>query len=165
MEPRPKIKPEISQLDKILEVAGWLSLSLIWIITLLHYKNLPETIPVHFNVAGQADGFGDKTSIFFLPVLGTVLFIGMSILNLYPQIFNYPVKITEENAMKQYAMATRLIRVLKLSVIITFILIVWLTGSTAVNQSGNTGIWLLPVILGITFIPLAYYLLKSFKEK
>jgi uncharacterized membrane protein len=165
METRPKIKPEPTTSDNLIEAAGWLALAMIWLITIFNYKNLPGTIPTHFNIAGEADNYGNRSTIFFMPVLGTILFIGMTILNRFPHIFNYPVKITPENGLKQYAMATRLIRVLKLSILVLFILIIYLTTSAALNKQEKLSIWFLPLTLAIIFMPLVYYIIKSFKNK
>jgi uncharacterized membrane protein len=165
MEPRPKLKPEPTNADRLLEAAGWLALAMIWLITIFNYKNLPDTIPTHFNIAGEADNYGNRSAIFFLPVLGTVLFIGMTILNRFPHVFNFPVKITPDNALRQYSMATRLIRVLKLSILVLFILIIYLTTSAALNKLEKLSIWFLPLTLAIIFIPLVLYIIKSFKEK
>lgn len=164
MESRPKIKADLTTLDRLIEVAGWLALSLIWIITLFYYRNLPETIPTHFNAAGVADDFGPKITLFLLPSIGTILFIGMTILNRYPHVFNYPVKITPENALKQYTMATRLVRVLKLAVLVIFTTITWMTSFSAINQTGELGIWFLPGMMVIIFVPLGYYLVHAFRN-
>jgi uncharacterized membrane protein len=165
METRPKIKPEQSAFDIILEISGWVVLSLLWIITLYFFKNLPDNIPTHFNAAGEVDAYGNRSSILLLPVIGTVLFIGMTILNRYPYIFNYPVKISPENATKQYTMATRLIRLLKLSILIIFIMIIWSTSNVALEKSSRMGAWFLPVMLGIIFIPMGFYIFRSFRLK
>jgi uncharacterized membrane protein len=165
METRPKIKSEQTTADRIIEIAGWLSLALIWFITLFFYKKLPATVPTHFNAAGTADGFGPKATFFLLPALGTLLFIGLTIMNNFPHVFNYPVKITAENAQKQYTMATRLIRVLKLSILLIFTILAWSTSNAALNKTNNVGFWFLPVILLIVFVPLGIYIAKSFRNK
>jgi uncharacterized membrane protein len=165
METRPKINLNLTSTDRIIEIAGWLALAFIWIITLFHYRNLPDTIPSHFNVAGQADGFGPKTSIFILPVLGTILFIGLTILNRFPQVFNYPVKLTPENVANQYMMATRLIRYLKLAILAIFAIILWLSSYAAIHQTNSIGIWLLPTMMIMIFVPIGYYIYKSFRNK
>jgi uncharacterized membrane protein len=164
METRSNIKPEPSTADKLIEIAGWFLLLMIWLITIFAYKNLPGTIPTHFNIAGEADNYGASSTIFFMPVLGTVLFIGMTILNRFPHVFNYPVKITPDNALRQYTMATRLIRVLKFSILVLFILIISITASAALNNHPKLLIWFLPLTLAIVFIPLIFYIIKSFKE-
>ena len=124
MNKRPQIKLQLNQTDKILEIVGWVSVVGIWALTLTNYSILPEIIPIHFNGAGKADGFGNKTHIFVLPIISTLLFIGLTILNKHPHIFNYPSQITKENAVDQYTNATRMIRVLKLVIVVLFGLIV-----------------------------------------
>jgi hypothetical protein len=51
----------------------------------------------------------------------------MTILNRYPYLFNYPIAINSENALRQYTNSTRMIRYLKLSVVTIFTLIVLFT--------------------------------------
>lgn len=165
METRPKINPELTSADRIIEIAGWLTLAFIWIITVFHYRNLPETIPTHFNAAGQADGFGPRATLFILPALGTLVFIGLTILNRFPHVFNYPVKLTAENVAKQYTMATRMIRILKLAILVIFSLIVWSSSYAAIQQTNSIGFWLLPALLVIIFVPLGVYIYKSFRNK
>jgi uncharacterized membrane protein len=98
MKERPKIKLELTTTDKILEMLGWASILAVWVLILATYTNLPDTIPIHYNGAGQADGFGEKNYIFILPLAATALFVGMTILNKFPHVFNYPINITPHNA-------------------------------------------------------------------
>ncbi|MCO5269022.1 MAG: DUF1648 domain-containing protein [Brumimicrobium sp.] len=85
MDERPKIKLELSTFDKTLEILGWISILSIWILTISNYTNLPDTISIHYNGAGMADGFGGKGNILTLPLIATVLFIGLTVLNKYRQ--------------------------------------------------------------------------------
>ncbi|MEZ7901419.1 MAG: DUF1648 domain-containing protein [Flavobacteriales bacterium] len=165
MADRPKIKLNLSKSDKVIEITSWALLIGIWVLAILNFSDLPETIPTHYNGAGEADGFGEKTNIFVLPVIGTILFIGMTILNNYPHIFNYPSTITNENAYNQYSNATRMIRILKLVIVLVFGLILF---NTLQNANGNTdglGNWFLPLTIGLFTIPTLYFLIKSMKIK
>lgn len=165
MVDRPKIKISITNTDKIIEVIGWILLIGIWILAIMNFSDLPETVPTHYNGAGVADRFSEKTTIFVLPIIGTILFIGMTILNKYPHIFNYPTTITNENALSQYTNATRMIRILKLIVLLVFGLILY---KTLQNTNGNTdglGIWFLPLIIGLFMVPTLYFLIKLMKPK
>lgn len=165
MTPRPKPQITPTPADKIIEITGWISLILLWIITLTAYGSLPETIPTHFNATGQADDHGSKMMILFIPAIGTLLFAGLTILNFYPHVFNYPTTITAENAQAQYANATRMIRTLKMVIALVFIILVVVIYRAASADSGSIGYWFLPLMLGMIFIPLAYFVLKSIKAK
>jgi len=165
MEHKPKYRIEQTTTDWLLEISGWAALAFIWIITLFYFRKLPDTIPTHFTISGKADDFGSRWTIFLSPAIGTVLFTGMTILNKYPHIFNYPVKITPENMLRHYTMATRLVRVLKLSVVIIFIIIAWTSCIAAIDQTNKLVFWFMPMILVIVFVPLGYYIYKSFNNK
>lgn len=161
MEGRPKLKIELNKKDEILEITGWICICTIWILTAVNYQNLPDIIPIHYNAVGKADGYGDKWMIFTLPLIATILFIGLSILNRYPHMFNYPVKITADNAMKQYGIATRMMRYLKLMIVLIFGLISYQTINHANGHEDGLGIWFLPLVIGLVFIPIVYFSIKS----
>ena len=165
MNKRPRIKLQLNQTDKILEIVGWISVVGIWALPLINYSILPEIIPIHFNGAGKANGFGNKTHIFILPIISTLLFIGLTILNKHPHIFNYPSQITKENAVHQYTNATRMIRVLKLVIVVLFGLIVFRKIQIVNGHADGLGTWFLPLTMGMIFIPMLYFLIKSLKKK
>ena len=165
MNKRPRIKLQLKQTDKIIEIVGWISVVGIWALPLINYFDLPEIIPIHFNGAGKADGFGNKTHIFILPIISTLLFIGLTILNKHPHIFNYPSQITKENAVDQYTNATRMMRVLKLVIVLLFGLIVFKTIQNVNGHADWLGTWFLPFTIGLFIMLTLYFLMMSMKDK
>lgn len=163
MEERPQVKLELTTTDKIFEILGWISLVAVWVFTIKNYNNLPDIIPIHFNGAGQADGFGGKATILTLPIVSTILFIGMTVLNKFPHLFNHPTNITRENELRLYTNATRLIRYLKLILVIIFGFIVFKTIQNVNGEADGLGIWFTPIALGMIFIPVIYFVVKSFR--
>jgi uncharacterized membrane protein len=165
METRPKIKLELSPTDQFLEIAGWFALTLLVGLALVTFFQLPDTIPTHFNVKGEADSYGSKASIFTLPLIGTVMFIGLTILNRYPHVFNYPTEITAENAPRQYANATRMIRYLKLAVVLLFAFLVFKTSSVATGKAEGLGVEMYMVIFFLITLPMLFFVSKLLKNK
>lgn len=165
MKQRPIIKLELTTTDKAIELLGWISIVAIWLLTILNYTNLPEIIATHYNFEGVADGFGRKWMILTLPIIATVLFFGLTMLNKVPHSFNYPTEITEENALKQYTHATRMIRYMKLIVAVLFGHILIQTIRHANGETDGLGAWSTPITLGLFFLPIAYYLIKSTLSK
>src|SRR5690606_14260879 len=151
--------------DETLEVLGWTSILAMWVLTIANYTNLPDTIPIHYNGARQADGFGGNATIVTLPLSATDLFTGPTSMNKFPHVFNYPTNITQDNALRQYTNTTRLIRYLKFIIVIIFELIAFKTIQNANGQVDGLGIWFLPLTLGLIFIPLTYYIIKTLKTK
>ena len=165
MNKRPRIKLQLKQTDKILEIVGWISVFGIWALPLINYFDLPEIIPIHFDGAGKADGFGNKIHIFILPIISTLLFIGLTILNKHPHIFNYPSQITKENAVDQYTNATQMMRVLKLVIVLLFGLIVFKTIQNVNGHADGLGTWFLPFTIGLFIMLTLYFLMMSMKDK
>ena len=165
MSEQPKIKLKLTTTDKAFEVLGWLFILSIWVLTLTNYTNLPDTIPTHFNGAGQADGFGHKAMILILPVIATILYVGLTALNKFPHAFNYPTTITNDNALKQYTYATQLVRYLKLMVVLVFGGIALQTIRYVNGHTNGLGVWFLPLALALIFIPILFFVIKSYQTK
>ncbi len=161
----PKLKPKLTPTDLLFEAAGWVVLLLIWSLALLNFDKLPDIIPIHFNAKGEADGFGQNSGILVLPMIATVLFIGLTYLNKFPHIFNYTSTITEENALDQYQTSTRVLRYLKLIIVMVFGFIEFKTIQVATGQAEGLGKWFLPLILGLISLPTVYYISKMMGGK
>jgi len=164
-EERPKLKIQLSPMDQVFELLGWGVLLALWVWTSTNYSSLPDTIPTHFNAAGEADGFGSKASIIGLPIIATILYIGLTLLNRFPHSFNFPTPVTQDNALRQYTNATRMIRYLKLILVVVFAGISYQTIQQANGEADGMGLWFLPATLGAIFLPLLYFVINSIKEK
>ena len=157
---RPVIRPEMGPLDWLLEAVALSGLMFFAGYALYHYPNLPHTIPTHFNGSGTADEFGGKESFLILPGTSLFIYVLLTMINRRPYRFNFMVKITKENALRQYTLATRMVRTLKGSLIWLFWFICHMTLQVATGAAQGMGMWFLPVFLGIIFIPLiAYFVL------
>lgn len=162
---RPKIVIQREPIDTILEIIGLIGLTALIVLPLLHYSELPERIPSHYNVAGEPDGFSGKAILWTLPLIGLVLYFALTYLNKFPHIFSYPVEITKENAVRQYKNAMRMNRTLKVIISSVFAYITWATISTALGKMNGLGVMFLPIFLTITLGGLAYFVVKSIKDK
>jgi len=164
METRPKINISLSTLDKILESIGKLLIIIIWGLTLYTFLKLPTIIPTHFNASGEPDGHGNKLTILILPILASLLYFGLTKLNQYPQSFNYIGTITAENAERQYTIASRMLRFLKIALLLIFSHIILFTYLTTIGLTNGLGVVFLPFTLGIVLIPIIFYIRQSIKS-
>lgn len=137
---RLKLKIALTPTDKLLEIIGWCVLSAMWIVVIVVYAKLPENIPIHYNAAGVIDGYGTKWSIWGLLLAGSVLFVGMTLLNRVPHLFNYLTPITEENALRQYTITTKIMRIIKLVLVVGIGALVFKTVSIALGESEGIGL-------------------------
>ncbi len=165
MEQRPRIKLHLSKGDLLIEYLTLVILFLLWFSLIITYSTLPDVIPSHFNGSGDADGYSHKSSVIILPVVATIIYIGMTVINKYPHIYNYPGVITIENAERMYTTTTRVIRSLKLAVVVIFSLIGLLTYRAAFKEGAGLGSWFLPFVFIAVALPNAYYFLQRKKNR
>lgn len=164
MEKRPRLKLTLSSTDKSVVLINIVLLGLMWLVTIFVFTKLPDTIPVHFNFSGKPDDYGNKLTILILPLIATIIYFGFTQLIKHPHIFNYLTKITEENARRQYSIATRMMRFILLAVLFIFTIIIVVIYLTAINMVDGPGAWFIPLILSIFIIPLFIFIRESQKK-
>ncbi len=150
-----KTKSIFGSVFEILAVVGLLLHALLVLAT---WNLLPESIPVHFNFAGEPDAWGGKTDLLLLLGLSVLFYVGLTWLARSPQKFNYPWKITEQNAARQYALASSFMRVLKLQTIWLFAIIALQTVGISFGLASGLGYLFLPLILAVTSATVIGYL-------
>lgn len=136
-----------------------------WIIIFKNYAALPASIPIHYGLAGNVDKFGPKNMIWILPIISSIIYVGLTILNRYPHLFNYLVPITPTNAAQQYTLATRLIRYIKFLVVLIFGHTVYLTMALGNGYDDNPSPWFMPLCILLLFATLIYYIIQSSRKK
>ncbi|MEO9966584.1 MAG: DUF1648 domain-containing protein [Reichenbachiella sp.] len=161
---RPKINIKLDFSDYIIEIIGAVFIILMIGWPLYFFNELPDAIPRHFNAAGEPDRFSQKNTIWSMPALGLFSYISMFILNKFPHIFNYPKEITEENAERQYRIATKLIRTLNMLISASFFYISIRTIQTALNEQDGLGIFFLPIFLLTIFGTIGIYMYQALKK-
>ena len=165
MEDRAAITIPATMTDKILEAISIVLLALLWVMVIVGYMNLPEIIPVHFNGAGDPDSYGDKNTLFLLPVIGSFIYFVLTLLNGKPHTFNYPVAITPQNAENQYRIAVRMMRAIKVSVLLVFCAIEYGSYRVAMGSQDGLGSWFIVFVFAIIFIPMIYFIYKAFRNR
>lgn len=158
---QPKIVPPRTSFQQMLNSLALVALIGFVIFFLLKWPGLPDPIPRHYNAAGEPDAYGSKYTLMILPLLAIAIYFTFNYLNQKPYIFNYPVKITEENAEQQYTLAMNMMSALSTGVILTFFYISWRTVSIANQEASGLGWWFMPAFLLLTFVPIIIYLVQS----
>jgi hypothetical protein len=113
-----------------------------WWIALSVYPRLPERIPVHFGVTGEADRWGGRWMIFVMPLVGAVVIA----LNYW--LFEYLSPGSPRPIPPELKTPLHLL-LLVLSVIFTYI--TWRMSEVAFGRARGLGGWFLPVALIAVF--------------
>ncbi len=161
---RPKIIIKLDTIDKIVHAIGMIGLIILIALPLYYFDLLPDEIPSHYGANGHPDGYSGKKIIWTLPIIGVLVYAGLLWLNKYPHMFNYPQKVTADNAERLYTVATKITRFINTQIAVVFAYIMYSTIQTALgNQDGLSSYFLLIFLLS-NFCLVGYLLYKSTQQ-
>jgi len=127
------------------------------------WPNLPDLVPLHFDFRGEPDTWGSKWIILVLPLIGALVYVGLTILRRYPHHFNYPWPISEHNAPKQYLLSHVLLGILKVEIVGLFIFIEWKTIQTAMGSAEGLGVAFGPLAIVIVLSTVGIHFVQAYR--
>ena len=139
--------------DRILEVISLLVMIGTTFYLIVGWNSFPDRIPAHYNAAGEIDRWGGKGELIFLLVMMWILYIGITLIQRFPQIWNTGVQVTQENRERVYRILMYMLETLKLLIeaVFSFLTVYGITGK-------NLPSWFLPVFIGLVFADLIFWL-------
>jgi uncharacterized membrane protein len=166
MKKQPKLEIPKSTGMRMLDILA-LALSVFYVVyAALSYTDLPDKIPIHYDLNGQVDGMGGKSVLLLIVGIGLLLFVMLKVINNYPHTFNYPVKITEENAVEHYQSAMQMMSMMNVFCAAIFAYLVYTTIQTANGMANGVSPYFIYVVIGALILVIGYYFYKSvYKQK
>lgn len=108
--------------DKILEAVAVLLILGIWVVAFILYNKAPDVIPTHINIYGKADRIGSKDTLLVLAGIATFVMSLTGYRSFFPsRMSRFPVQITDQNMLIQYALIARYLRALNVLVGMLFV--------------------------------------------
>ena len=107
------MKIENTKADRILDIIGWILLIGTLAYLILGWSSFPDQIPMHYNGAGEIDRWGGKGEIIVIEVVMWILYLGIGLVEKYPQIWNTGVEVTPQNREKVYRILKHMLKTLK----------------------------------------------------
>ncbi len=132
---------------------------------IFEYPDLADKVPIHYGANGSPDDWGSKSTLLILPLVSIIFYAGLTVINIYPHTFNFPIKITQENAVRQYELAKSLITILKFTLVGTFLYIQLQTINVAKELQSGLGVYFIVFTMLGTFLPIVIYFILAFKNK
>lgn len=151
---------------KALEIVSLVALVLLIFITIGAFygpARLPDRIPVHFNAAGQADGWGSPALLLVFPGFAVVIYLLMSLVSRFPAAFNFPVRVTPLNRPRLEELALNMIAWLKAEVVVLFTCIAWSAIRAARSPDQHLSTVLMPALLVAVFATCIVHIVAMFK--
>ena len=152
---RPKLYLEKTLLERFANIVGIAGLLGMAVMVVFNWGNLPDTVPTHFNGAGEADGWGSKYTLLIVPVTALFVYILLEVIERKPHTHNYPARLTAENAALFYAESVRIINLTKNIIALLFAFITYHMMRGAVNgaeQLNMLGLAIFMILLVVVII-------------
>ncbi len=83
--------------DWVLKAVAFLCCAATALIVAVRWNKLPDKIPTHFELNGEPNGFGGKKMLIVLLVVMVAITGLMYLSEMFPKLWNLPVKITDAN--------------------------------------------------------------------
>ena len=112
------------------------------------YANFPERVPIHWNAAGEVDGYGSRA-------MGAFLFPGI-IIGMYLMFLSIPYIDPKK---KRYAEFRKVYHVFKTALVFFMVLMYFVASLNALGYNIRIEFWM-PIMVGTLFILLGNYMNK-----
>ncbi len=145
---------------KTLEIVALLLLLMAWALTVWAVSGpsrLAAPIPVHFNAAGQPDGWASPGTLWLSPIVATVIYMLMTLVARYPAAFNFPLRTAPAARRRLETIALDMLAWLKCEVICLFAWIQYETIHLARSGQGKLSVLFLPAVLVTIFGTIAWH--------
>ena len=121
----------------------------------VNWSSIPDKIPGHYNSAGEIDRMGNKGELLILPIISWLMFLGMTVVERFPQAWNTGVRVTEDNKERVYRTIKNMLSTMKIIIVAIFS---YLTINSA--QGLSLSAWFLPVFLLLIFGTLTLFIIR-----
>lgn len=143
--PLPELEP--SPLCAFLAFAGLMVVAACSAWLWSSWDRLPETVYSHFGPSGAPDGSGARETLIAMPAMALLVWAVLGVLSRFPRKFNYAVRITQENAQRQYALGVSLLSWMRLFVPALMCYIAWAGAMVSLGEADGLDP---AVMIGIT---------------
>lgn len=152
------MKIKLSPMDILIEILSMFLLIGTTVYLAAVWTSVPEKIPMHYNFAGEIDRWGGKGELLFLLAMTWGLFVLVSVIERFPQIWNTGVKVTPENKGRVYRILKYMLKTMKLCIMLIFSFLIIHT----IRMEALPG-WFMPAILLLMFGNMGFWLIKLYR--
>jgi len=150
-------KIPFSKTDKVVETFSMLLLCAGVLFISLSLPRLPDTIPSHFTMKGDVNGYGSKYILWSGCIIAFVMYVLLFVMERYPRLHK---KYSEKNRQEQYRLTVKLIRYLRLGLMIFFTALIYFMVQSAQLQMIEYSVYLFPLAMLMIYPVMIYYLIK-----
>lgn len=144
---KKKDKLNYTTTHKVLELSAWGLGLLAFAVAVFGMLTLPDTIPTHFNMRGEADSWGSPATLLICPIVNVILLAMISLIahKVSPSVWNMPFQVAPQRAERVYQEMGNMIFALELEMSAFFL---YITVTSYLQTARGIG-WMLALWIGL----------------
>ncbi|UOQ43710.1 DUF1648 domain-containing protein [Halobacillus salinarum] len=150
--------------ELLLDLLSGTALLTQWIIVFLYWNKVPDKVPMHFNTAGAPDGYGTKYTLFLLPVISILLFLGFKAFR-FIKFDRYHGNHPKEISLKLYALFRSYLSLTAAQTLLFFLLLLYLSIKIAAGDLNTLPNSVIVVYFGLILLTLIIYGIVEWRMK
>jgi uncharacterized membrane protein len=157
---RDRKKKPITLSDRILELVAAATTVVLLVLTGILYSKAPDTVPTHFNFAGDADGWGGKG---FYWILAAIMLVSMAICASAAcnrKLVNLPIRLKEPVFYRQIGLISRMCRIMTIAFGFIWLAVLLAMSASFIGMPEDVAITFIPVTVALMLGVVLFYTLK-----
>lgn len=151
--------------EMALEIIAVIAIVANVLLVIRYWSELPATVPMHFNIRGEADLFGPKVTIWIGPAIAIACYILMTFVAKNTANWNYPVPINPDNANIQAQIGWDMLISMKAEMALLLGFIEWQVIRVALGKAETVNVLGIFALVGLLIATSIYYLLQAIANK
>jgi hypothetical protein len=157
---RPAASLKMTRLEIVVEAGALAGIAANLILFAYYWPKLPDA------AAGTASIGLNRSAMFtFVTLMPLIIYFGTTIMGLFPRWFNYPVKITPENAASEYRIAANMLRAVKAEVIVCMLIIEWVFINIGMGEDMSLSPPFLILFVGLLAMTILFFIYEMHRHK
>jgi len=150
----------MTRLETVVEAGALAGIAINLILFVYYWPKMPDA------AAGVASTGLNRSAMFtFVTLMPLIIYFGTTIMGLFPRLFNYPVKITAENAAREYRLAANMLRAVKAEVVVCMLIIEWVFINIGMGEDMTLSPPFMILFLGLLAATILYFVYEMYRHK
>jgi uncharacterized membrane protein len=149
---------------KVLETLSLACLAvMVWITYEAFNGPLPERIPIHFDAAGNPNGWGPPSSLALLPVVAAGLYLLITVISMLPTRIKSAVKLTAESRERIQTLTRQMLAWMKAELTGLFLCLQWFILAGIREGTNDIPALAPPAFIVVIFDTVGWHLVAVFR--
>ena len=157
---RDRKKKPITLSDRLLELVAAAMAVCLLVLTGVLYSKAPDTVPSHFNFAGEIDGWSGKEVYWILAVVFLVMMIICASAAYNRKLVNLPIRLKEAVFYRQIGLISRMCRIMTLVSGVIWLSVLLAMSADIVGLSPEVAVSFIPMAVVLRLGIVLFYTLK-----